>query len=264
VSDALYDPLGDGRYQPSDLTRGPWDRDAQHGGAPAALLAGLVEATGPGEEMRVARLTYELVRPVPLTELRAETEVVRPGRRVQLVEARLHAGDALVVRALAVRVRRAPGAAPAVDAGEADAPPPGPENGRPSPLRHADPSLRTFAADGMEIRFLEGAYERPGPATAWFALRAPVLPGQTPSGAQRAAAAADFGNGVSSALDWHRYLFINPDLTVYLEREPAGEWIALDARTRIDPDGSGVAESALYDERGRVGRGLQGLLVEEL
>jgi hypothetical protein len=75
-------------------------------------------------------------------------------------------------------------------------------------------------------------------------------------------AAADFGNGISSVLDWSEHVFINPDLTVHLEREPEGEWIALDARTRIAPDGTGVAESVLSDERGRVGRAVQALLVD--
>ena len=115
----------------------------------------------------------------------------------------------------------------------------------------------------MDIRFVEGAYDRPGPAIAWFALRAPVVPGEEPTPVQRAAAAADFGNGVSAALDWDRWLFINPDLTVYLERDPEGEWIGMRSRTRIATDGSGSAESVLYDERGRVGRAVQGLLVQE-
>src|SRR5262245_8425707 len=80
---ALYEPNGDGRWQPSDATRGPWDPGAQHGGAPAALLGGLIERAEPGAAMRVARVTLELVRPVPLVPLRADVEVVRPGKRVQ-------------------------------------------------------------------------------------------------------------------------------------------------------------------------------------
>ena len=75
------------------------------------------------------------------------------------------------------------------------------------------------------------------------------------------AAAGDFGNGISAVLDWSKYAFINPDLTLYIERPPAGEWICLDASTRIAPGGIGGAESVLYDQRGRVGRAIQALLV---
>ena len=78
---------------------------------------------------------------------------------------------------------------------------------------------------------------------------------------QRLAAAGDFGNGISTILPWDEYVFINPDLTLYIERPPAGEWIALEAQTTIAPDGIGTAESVLYDARGRVGRATQALLV---
>ena len=103
---ALFTPAGDDRWLPAEATRGPWDPAHQHGGAPAALLAGLIERAEPGSAMRIARVTLEIVRPVPLTELRSEVEVVRPGKRVQLVEARLFAGDQLVTRGVALRLRR--------------------------------------------------------------------------------------------------------------------------------------------------------------
>lgn len=256
--EALFEPLGGGRYRPSELTRGPWDPNAQHGGAPAALLGGLIERHEPGVGLRVVRVGFELLRPVPLTELEAEVELVRPGRRVQLVEARLRAGGEPVVRATALRIRRDPDAAPAVE--DDGGPAPGPDEAAEQPFVHQDPGRASFAGDGMEIRFARGSFD-PGPALAWLRLRVPVLPGEQPSPLQRALAAADFGNGVAAPLDWERHLFINPDLVVFLEREPEGEWIGLDARTRVGADGTGVAESVLRDERGRIGRGVQALLV---
>jgi hypothetical protein len=95
-------------------------------------------------------------------------------------------------------------------------------------------------------------------------LAIPLIAGQTPTPLQRALAAADFGNGVSSALPWGQFLFINTDLTVYLHRQPEGEWICLDASTDSDPHGAGVAHSRLYDERGPIGRSLQALCIDRL
>jgi hypothetical protein len=92
-------------------------------------------------------------------------------------------------------------------------------------------------------------------------LTSPIVPGETPSPLQRLAAAGDFGNGISSTLSWDDYLYINPDLTLYVERAPVGEWICLESETRIAADGVGLAESVLYDQRGRVGRATQALLV---
>jgi hypothetical protein len=257
---ALYEPAGPGRWRSAEATRGPWDPAHQHGGAPAALLGGLIERAEPGAAMRVARVTYELVRPVPVAELRSEVEVVRPGKRVQLVEARSLAEDEVVVRAVALRLRR-DDAGPAPATIEGAEVPGGPGEGRELRLAHVRPGLEMFGHDGVEVRYVRGDWG-PGDAFVWIALRRPVVAGEEPSPLQRALAAADFGNGVSAVLDWERFAFINPDLTVYLEREPAGDWIGLDARTRLGPDGTGMAESVLFDERGRVGRALQSLLVQ--
>jgi hypothetical protein len=74
-------------------------------------------------------------------------------------------------------------------------------------------------------------------------------------------ATADSGNGVSWELDLGRWLFINPELTVHLHREAAGEWICLDAQTTISSGGAGLATSVLSDLAGPVGVGAQSLLV---
>jgi hypothetical protein len=100
-----------------------------------------------------------------------------------------------------------------------------------------------------------------GPATCWMRMRVPLVEGEEPSPLARVLVAADSGNGVSSVLDWRRYLFINPDRTVHLHRYPTGEWVCLDARTWVDPDGVGLAEAALYDRTGGLGRTAQSLFV---
>ena len=114
---------------------------------------------------------------------------------------------------------------------------------------------------GMDIRVVEGSFFDPGPATAWFRLCQPVVPGEEPSPFQRAAAAGDFGNGLSQMFGMSDWTFINPDLTISVFREPVGEWVALRAKTYLDPNGSGLAESELYDANGRMGRATQSLLV---
>ncbi|MEZ5123927.1 MAG: thioesterase family protein [Solirubrobacterales bacterium] len=257
---SLFEPIGDGAVRATAITRGPWAPNAQHGGAPATLLGRTIERVAPEADMRVARITFELVRPVPVAELRVEAELVRPGRRVQLVAARLHHGDQLVMQALALRMRRAPGAAPAIPAaGPPIAPLPGPEAEQHLVMPDGAPS---FGDAGVELRFARGGFLERGPATVWIRLRVPVLPGEPTSPLCRALAAADFGNGVSSMLDWETHVFINPDLTVHLEREPVGEWVALDATTTIAPDGTGLAVATLHDERGRIGVALQSLFVD--
>lgn len=256
VAEAVYMPT-DGRFLATELSRGPWDPGAQHGGAPAALLMRAFERCEAAEGLAIARVTYEFLRPVPLGELQVRASVSRPGRRVQLLEGSILDGsETEVVRARALRVAVA-------DAGGLTTPEParpsGPELGEPDdPV--APHGLPMFAPDAIEVRFVEGRFAG-GPSTAWFRLRHPLVAGERPSPLQRLAAAGDFGNGISAVLSWDAYVFINPDLTLYIDRRPAGEWICLESRTTLAPGGVATADSVLFDERGRVGRATQALLV---
>ena len=76
------------------------------------------------------------------------------------------------------------------------------------------------------------------------------MAGEEPSPLQRLAAAADFPNGIATTLAWRDYVFINPELTIYIEREPVGEWICLDARMSTVSDGVGLSEAVLYERAG--------------
>jgi hypothetical protein len=259
VAEAVYLPEGPGRFAPTELARGPWDPDAQHGGAPAALIARAVDQIESAVPMDVVRISYELLRPVPLAPLELRTRIVRDGRRVQLVEASLDAAAQEVVRALALRIRRDAVPAPPAE----PEPPPHAEPATGAPLERPGERALSFAWDAMEIRFVAGSFWEVGPAFAWFRLRVPLVAGEAPSPLQRLAAAGDFGNGIATAVSWATHVFINPDLTLYVERLPEGEWVGLDARTRVSGAGTGVSDSALYDERGRVGRAQQGLYVAE-
>jgi len=261
VPEAIFLPAGPDRFEPTELARGPWDPGAQHGGAPAALIARAVERVVSAVPMDVVRVTYEFLRPVPLAPLDLRTRVVRDGKRVQLVEATLSADAQEVARAVALRIRSEAVAAP--DAEPSPPPHGGPADSAPisMPAFEAGPTM--FARDGMEVRFATGAFADVGPAFAWFRLRHPLVAGEEPSPLQRLAAAGDFGNGIATAVSWATHVFINPDLTLYVERLPAGEWIGLDAVTRVGGAGIGVSDSALYDEGGRVGRAQQGLYVAE-
>jgi Thioesterase-like superfamily len=260
MAPALFSPDGD-TYVPAALARSPWSSETLHGGSVAALLARAVEACGPTDGQQVTRLTVELMRPVPVVPLRVHADVIRPGRKVQLVEASVRDGEDVLVRAraLILRTTDAPVPAGAVASGPVV---PGPEHGRETPSPRGD--YEALHNAGTEIRFVRGVFSEPGPATVWIRLRHPVVAGEEPSPLQRVAAAADFGNGVSAVLDFTRWVFVNPDLTIYLNRLPVGEWVCLEAHTDVEGHGVGMAHSRLHDELGPIGRSLQSLLLEAL
>lgn len=259
MATALFTATDLNTFVPSDLTRGPWSPDAQHGGPPAALLARAIETTEP-TPMFVARFTVEFIRPVPIAPLTLASRIVRPGRRLQLVEASLASKGKPVARAMVLRIRIHDGIdLPQDAAGPTETLPP-PDTVAPVRLL---PVNWTNFGDALDTRPLVGGLTEPGPSVAWLRLMVPVVQNEEPSPLQRVLVAADCGNGISSAVDIDRYLFINPDLTVYQHRAAVGEWIGLDARTHIEAHGCGLAEAALFDERGRLGRSLQSLYVDE-
>ena len=201
--------------------------------------------------MQIGRVTIEILGPVPLEPLRVSAKVVRPGRSVELLEASLSGPDGDLMRARAWRLE-------AGAAAEADGTPPaGPASGEHRAFFPTGQEVGYHTA--MEYRFVHGAFLEPGPATVWMRARVPLVAGEEPTPLQRVMVAADSGNGVSAALDWREHLFINTDLSVHLLRLPESEWVCLDAQTVIGP--LGMADTALFDERGRIGRAVQTLLV---
>jgi Thioesterase-like superfamily len=259
VTDAVFHLEGE-HHVPTELARGPWGPNAQHGGPAAAILGRAVERFEPELGLSVTRITFEILRPVPLVPLVVTTAMTRPGKRVQLVTASLRGDGVELVRATALRVLPVP---PDIPEGldPPDRPPPHPSEAAPVERLIAQERPTNFS-DAFELRLADGKpFGAPGPSTMWFRLRVPVVAGEEPSPLERLLVASDFGNGISGVLDYERFVFINPDLTVYVRRPPGGVWVGLDAGTWLEPGAGGYAESALYDERGRIGRAVQALYV---
>jgi hypothetical protein len=258
-ADALFVSEGD-RLIPTDRAVGPWSPDALHGGPVAALVARAIEQHPGGDHLQLVRITLELVRPVPFGPLTVTSSLVKPGSRTQLVDVVVEAGGVDVAWARGLRILRADDEQRAEPTVPEDPPPDPPDRAASTGMDIG--SWTAFHNRGVELRFVRGANAALGPATVWIRLRCPVVAGEEPSPWQRAAAAADFGNGVSAELEFGSSSFINPDLTVALHRLPVGEWICLDARTRFGSPGIGAAESALWDTEGRIGHALQNLVVQ--
>jgi hypothetical protein len=235
---------------------GPWDITMQHGGAPSSLVVWAAERIPAPQPMRIARVTVDLMRPVPVAPLTIESEVVREGRKIQLCAVRLYANGVEVVRASILRIRAQAVTLPAVAAEQAiDVP--GPEAGRKEELQGPNNFVR-----GVTLRTVRGGFGQPGPGAIWFRADRPIVEGAPVSQVMRAALSADFSNGVSSVLDFSQWVFINADLTVTLAREPVGDWILLNSETTLGPDGAGIAVSRLGDVHGYFGRAVQCLVVE--
>jgi hypothetical protein len=259
MSEAFYERSGDS-FVASELTRGPWDPGSQHAGPASALLGREIERVDGVGAFQVGRVVLEILRPVPIGPVRVESRVLRPGKKVQLVEASLSNEGGELMRAAAWLLRRTEVEMPD-EAIRLEDPPPGPEQGWTPEFFPTGQDVGYHTA--MEWKAVAGALLEPGPATVWMRMRHPLVAGEEPSPLQRALVAADVGNGISAVLDWRSYVFVNVDLTVHFERMPEGEWVCVDAVTRPQPSGIGTAESELSDRRGRIGRAAQSLLIAQ-
>jgi hypothetical protein len=254
---AFYVRIDDEIYDSTVFTRGPWDIGAQHAGPPAALLGYAIEHRPDARpDLRVARITFDIARPVPIAPLTTSTTVERAGRSTEFVNATLATADGTVVMtARALRIRSEDGASPEAFHGGVLPPPDRlPDDAAVFPF---DEGYHT----GIQNRFAKGSWGEPGPAQMWFRMKHPLVLGADIDPLSRVLIAADSGNGVSQVFSPHDYLFINPELTVHLHRYPAGEWICLDASSTIAADGIGLADTGLYDTISQIGRGTQSLFV---
>lgn len=256
-----YLPLDDARrFRATVLTRGPWHPEHQHAGPPIALVCRAIEQAALGHGLtHLSRITANLVRPVPIGELSVEVMSDYVGRNAGHFSAHLLAGSKEVGRFTALVQREH-----AFDVPEGT---PGHPLPVMTPLPDDSPVVAMpFASRQVgyghlvENRAARGTIFQ-GPCAIWFRLRHPLVEGEAPSPYQRVAVAADSGNGVSAVLDYERYSFVNSDLTINLLRRPVGEWVGLDARMLLGANGCGLAESALYDTQGLIGRATQSLAV---
>lgn len=268
MSDAIYRREGE-LYWPSEWAGGPWSPKHQHGGAAAALLARGAREAAREAELRVARLTIDLFRPVPMEPLRLVRRFARRGRRIALAELALLHGEQEVTRASALLLRERDDLGSSWTSGD-DAAPPGPEacekvEFMPKVYRAQVPpgfhwSLEVAIAYGSEIPL------------AWIRTPLDVVEGESTSAFERACGVSDltFGLGARVLLrrrlhdaDLVRTRFINVDTTLYFEREPEGDWFALRPTQVADDRGVGLAEVVSYDARGRYGRALQAILAND-
>ena len=251
----MFVPDGDS-FLPTEWAVGPWSKDLLQGSAFGGLVARALDHSAPAG-MMLARLSFDLWRPVTRERLTPSITVLREGRKARTLEASLSQDGKAVARCTAVFLKADASLIPA----PVDRTPPrvGPEAGRPIPdvARRWSPFFT-----GVDTRTVEGDLLKPGPAACWFNLERALVPGETNSPLVHTVSAADLCSGISAVVNLREVTFVNADLTIVFWRQPRAPWILLRAETQAGDQGTGVARGTLSDVDGMFGACEQTLIFE--
>lgn len=250
--EAFYERTPKG-FAPTDYVTGPWDTELSHAGPPAALL--LNELARSVEGMGVSRVSYEIPRGIPKVPYRIHVDVLRPGRRVELLRADLRDLDGTVLMSATAWCIRETTGLPASDPHPMDL-----------PDVAACPRLSwRFGEgigymDGVEMRVAEGApFGARGPAAIWIRQAIPLIDGEDADPYSLCGMFGDLGNGISALAPFDELLAVNTDLTLYMARRPTSDWIAMRSMTITRGMGLGISDSLVYDASGFVARANQSI-----
>ena len=255
-------------YQPTKHTESPWGEGFQHGSPPAALVATVLEdgARGNGLDLnagRFSRMTVEILGAVPLTELRTRAQVIRPGKRISLLEAVVEDESGReYIRGTGWWIKGSDSASIERGVGEDM---PGPEG-----ATSADDFLGRWSSgyiDSIEVTRAplsdqQLAIKRNRNRNIyWSRTDLPVVAGREDSPWMRVMKTVDIANGLNNILDTDEWTYMNVDTTVYLHRPMRGEWLGLNAEANYGADGIGTTVTRIYDEHGPIGSCNQGLIL---
>ena len=246
----------------------------QHGGPVLGLFAREVEKAAAETGMRVARLTVDLFKAVPMETLVAVTRFVRQGKRIAAIDTTLRPldSDAPVSRASGLLLRAKPHDKPSWETPEC--PPPFPASTETRPRDSASTGLHLPPGFHESIMARSGVDDA-GPYV-WMTTKLDLVAGEAISPFQRAAAMTDMTLGTQMRMAARRRakasagdalpamgaLMINTDTTSYWERPFTGDWLGMRPSLITERDGIGTAEAVLYDTAGRVGTSTQSALVQ--
>ena len=256
VPECFYWREGEGKtesFVSTILTRGPWNRNFQHGGPPSALLTTAL-MTGV-DDMALARVTLEFLRPVPIDRLRIEVQEVTEGRSVRRRSARLFHGEKPVMEATGLFIRQLP-----TETDNSCESWPQPEGLEPFtiPFFPWDVGYQS----SLELRLLDPPWGK-SKMRLWGKARFPLVAGRETLPEAHVMILADAESGLGPPVDPTKWTYVNPDLTVYFGRPPEEGWLGLEIHSFVGELGGGISEAQLRDDKGIFGRSLQNLLVEK-
>lgn len=257
---AYFVPAGENRYAPTAHTGGAWRDDEQHLAPVVGLMVHHLErwrAQHVDPSLVFSRLSFEVLGQIPRDVVELSTEVVRPGRTIELIETCAAIGGRAIIRARGWLLQESDTEAVA---GDEFAP-----MRAPSAEDAEYPFAEVWPGGFIKsVRAVQIGESRPGRARVWVRSDLPLVAGEPVSALADFLKVVDTANGVATRVEPGEWMFPNVDLTVHLFRQPTGVWAGLDTRVAFGERGVGLTSTVLHDLQGPVGTVQQSLTVRRL
>lgn len=253
VPTSYYRRLTATSFAPTRHVQGAWRQTEQHMGPASGLITHALETAHPRPDLQLCRISFEILGVIGAEESTVEVDVIRPGRTIELLEARMIIAGRTAIRATAWRL--ATGDTREVAGGEPAA--------LPAPDSWPDSDVAALWSggyiDSLDFKIDPGAV--PGRTRAWLKTPLTIVEGEPSSDLALFTTLVDTANGIAARQSPQQWLFPNTDLTIHYFRRPRFDaddhWVGLDAAATWGPDGIGLTSSTLYDRHGAVGRAEQ-------
>ena len=249
------------RYQPTEHTQGTWHSDDQHMASATGLLTRELSHFAPQENMRLARISLDILGRIPLAETTITTRFVRAGKTIALLEAILSTGgrDCIIARAWRLMTQDTSAIAGLEDARA---------NYQPDELPEWDEMHKWPGGYIKSLRLASDPARRVGRGMVWVTTDVDMVAGKNTDDLTHLMGMVDTANGVVprtglglSELEW---MFPNTDLQIHMHRAPVGRWLGIDAMQQYGSDGIGLTSSVLHDVQGPFGRSEQILTIRPM
>ena len=236
-------------YVPTGLGASPWTPDMLGGIPLAGLSAHVLDRVPAVEGTHIARLTIDILGAVPQQPLTPKVTILREGRRLQLVQVELLAGERCRVRTTGLRMRTIES----------------PDHSLPLTRQFPDiADIKSNRSGWAETIAIEGDFDTPGPGARWVRITCPVVAGEPISPLECVAMVSDFGSGIGSIVSPVEWSFANVDISIHLTRRPRGEWLLIDSGSESAGNGIGIANSRLSDFDGIIGSAHQTVFIDRV
>ncbi|MGP5546641.1 thioesterase family protein [Psychrobacter alimentarius] len=248
-------------YQPTKHAQGAWNEHEQHMAPATGVLTAELNGYAPQDNMRIARISLDILGLIPLDDFTITTRCIRPGKTIELIEAVMSSRgrDAIIARAWRLMTQDTSEIAGIEDQQSAH---------KPEDLSAWD-GMKGWPGGFIEsVRLVTDTQRRPGRGMIWITNDVEMVEGIPTDDLVHLLGMVDTANGVVprvglglSKLEW---MFPNTDLQIHIHRKPQGRWLGIDAVQQYGDDGIGLTSAILHDTQGPFGRSEQILTIRPM